>query len=164
MARCRAPRISSSREQGVWLTPLSTSRPMISISESGLRRCAKWGRAVETAASLGLRVLPTEMKSFCMRGDRQILAGRKRKRSENRDQADEKRWRRRRVYYMRVCWRLTVRWTCWTLILTALVFPADLSAQTPNRAQVSEQKIVVARPLPLGAVRLKGGPLKHAQE
>jgi hypothetical protein len=34
----------------------------------------------------------------------------------------------------------------------------------PNAAQLSEQEIVKARPLTLDAVRLTGGPLKHAQE
>lgn len=37
-------------------------------------------------------------------------------------------------------------------------------AQKPNAAQASEEKILKVRPLPLNAVRLTGGPLKHAQE
>jgi len=47
---------------------------------------------------------------------------------------------------------------------TMLFLPALASAQTPNPAQVSEEKILTVHPLPLDAVRLTGGPLKHAQE
>ena len=37
-------------------------------------------------------------------------------------------------------------------------------AQPTNPALESEQRLVRARPLPLTAVRLTGGPLKHAQD
>src|SRR6516162_100335 len=37
-------------------------------------------------------------------------------------------------------------------------------AQTPNAAQISEDKTLKVRPLPLESVRLTGGPLKRAQE
>lgn len=47
---------------------------------------------------------------------------------------------------------------------TGLLFCAGVSAQAPNPAQASEQKIIKARPLPLDGVRLTGGPLKTAQE
>jgi uncharacterized protein len=46
----------------------------------------------------------------------------------------------------------------------ALLSGGSASAQSPNAAQASEQKIIKARPLPLDSVRLTGGPLKTAQE
>src|SRR5436305_3883207 len=49
-------------------------------------------------------------------------------------------------------------------ILAALLWPAASWPQAPNSAQLSERKIIKVRPLPLDAVRLTGGPLKHAQE
>jgi len=45
-----------------------------------------------------------------------------------------------------------------------LCFSTIALAQTPNAAQISRDKIVKARPLPLDSVRLLGGPLKTAQE
>ena len=52
------------------------------------------------------------------------------------------------------------------LIATAsiLPWPGIVSAQTPNAARTSEERILKVRPLPLSSVRLTGGPLKHAQE
>jgi DUF1680 family protein len=52
------------------------------------------------------------------------------------------------------------------LVITLGVFalPGLASAQTPNAATISEEKILKVHPLPLNAVRLTGGPLKHAQE
>src|SRR5215469_16252123 len=41
---------------------------------------------------------------------------------------------------------------------------AHALAQTPNAAQISENKTLKVRPLPLKSVRLTGGPLKRAQE
>jgi len=38
------------------------------------------------------------------------------------------------------------------------------AAQTRNAAQISQDKIVIARPLPIESVRLLGGPLKTAQD
>jgi len=42
--------------------------------------------------------------------------------------------------------------------------PGHAFGQKPSAARVSEEKIVIVRPLPLNTVRLTGGPLKHAQE
>lgn len=52
------------------------------------------------------------------------------------------------------------------LIILAMVacFSGMAAAQTRNAAQISKDKIVKARPLPLDSVRLLGGPLKTAQE
>src|SRR6516164_9488677 len=43
-------------------------------------------------------------------------------------------------------------------------FETHALAQTPNAAQISEDKTLKVRPLPLESVRLTGGPLKRAQE
>ena len=48
--------------------------------------------------------------------------------------------------------------------LASVFFSTYASAQAPNAAGASEEKILKVRPLPLNAVRLTGGPLKHAQE
>ena len=48
--------------------------------------------------------------------------------------------------------------------ISVFIFSAHASAQTHNPAQLSEEKILKVHPLPLDAVRLTGGPLKHAQE
>src|SRR5579864_4610904 len=45
-----------------------------------------------------------------------------------------------------------------------LSLPGIARAQASNAAQVSEEKIIKVRPLPLNSVRLSGGPLKNAQE
>src|SRR5579862_9882001 len=45
-----------------------------------------------------------------------------------------------------------------------LSFAGHAQGQAPNAAQVSEEKIVKVRPLPLNSVRLTGGPLKNSQE
>lgn len=50
------------------------------------------------------------------------------------------------------------------LSLASVFFPGYASAQASNAARASEEKILKVRPLPLNAVRLTGGPLKHAQE
>jgi len=50
------------------------------------------------------------------------------------------------------------------VLLTTVSLPGFVAAQTHNPAQVSEDKILKVHPLPLDAVRLTGGPLKHAQE
>jgi hypothetical protein len=50
------------------------------------------------------------------------------------------------------------------LLALSLCFPVIALAQSPNPAQVSRDKIVKARPLPLDSVRLTGGPLKNAQD
>src|SRR2546430_6035484 len=60
-ARCRAPRMSSSWDEGVWLTPLSTSRPTSSNSEPGGKKGEKTSKACLTALSLGPRLLPMAM-------------------------------------------------------------------------------------------------------
>jgi DUF1680 family protein len=58
---------------------------------------------------------------------------------------------------------LPLRSIFFTLLAATLVaMPAF--PQQPNAAQLSEQRIIKVRPLPLDAVRLTGGPLKHAQE
>jgi len=46
----------------------------------------------------------------------------------------------------------------------SLCFPAVALAQARNAAQISKNKILKARPLPLNDVRLLGGPLKIAQD
>src|SRR5436190_19423144 len=46
----------------------------------------------------------------------------------------------------------------------SLCFPAIALAQARNAAQISKNKILKARPLPLSDVRLLDGPLKVAQE
>src|SRR5271170_8114793 len=58
-ARRRAPDMISSRESGVWRTPLGTST--LAISKCGWpgMRGAITARASRTASSFGLRVLPT---------------------------------------------------------------------------------------------------------
>jgi DUF1680 family protein len=43
-------------------------------------------------------------------------------------------------------------------------FISQASAQSSNPAQLSQQRLTKARPLPLESVRLTGGPLKHSQE
>ncbi len=48
--------------------------------------------------------------------------------------------------------------------LASVFLPGHAFGQKPNAARVSEEKIVIVRPLPLNSVRLTGGPLKHAQE
>jgi DUF1680 family protein len=48
--------------------------------------------------------------------------------------------------------------------LMILSWPGLARPQAPNAAQVSAEKIVKVRPLPLNSVRLTGGPLKNAQE
>jgi hypothetical protein len=48
--------------------------------------------------------------------------------------------------------------------LMILSLPGIARPQAPNAAQVSEEKIIKVRPLPLNSVRLTGGPLKNAQE
>jgi DUF1680 family protein len=50
------------------------------------------------------------------------------------------------------------------IILAAALVPAFAPAQTTNAARDSESRLVKARALPLQAVRLTGGPLKHAQD
>jgi DUF1680 family protein len=51
------------------------------------------------------------------------------------------------------------------LVPLMILFPQGRAlAQAPNPAQISEEKILRARPLPLNSVRLTGGPLKNAQE
>ena len=49
-------------------------------------------------------------------------------------------------------------------VLSLPRFAFAQTAETPNPAKVSEDKILKVRPLPLNSVRLTGGPLKHAQE
>src|SRR6184192_3991633 len=46
----------------------------------------------------------------------------------------------------------------------SLCFQVSALAQARNPAQISKNRIVKARPLPLSDVRLLGGPLKNAQE
>ncbi len=50
-----------------------------------------------------------------------------------------------------------------TLMAWFLACPCWSLAGIQNPAQVSEQRVVKARPLPLSSVRLLGGPLKNAQ-
>ena len=50
------------------------------------------------------------------------------------------------------------------LPLIVLFLQGPARAQAPNAAQISENKILKVRPLPLNSVRLTGGPLKNAQE
>lgn len=57
-----------------------------------------------------------------------------------------------------------MRPTSLAFLLAALLWPAASCPQAANSAQLSERKIIKLRPLPLDAVRLTGGPLKHAQE
>src|SRR5208282_2961450 len=59
--------MSSSEEDGVELTPLSTSTPTTSKSPSGISFGAKAFRASVTARSFGLRVLPTTTMIFFMK-------------------------------------------------------------------------------------------------
>ncbi len=49
-------------------------------------------------------------------------------------------------------------------VLAFLFAAACAAAQSPNAALDTEHRLVKARPLPLEAVRLTGGPLKHAQD
>ncbi|HKV61365.1 MAG TPA: beta-L-arabinofuranosidase domain-containing protein [Candidatus Acidoferrum sp.] len=51
-----------------------------------------------------------------------------------------------------------------TLLLSAALLATPASAQQPNPAKTSEQKLIKARPLPLSSVRLLPGPLKNAQD
>jgi DUF1680 family protein len=57
-----------------------------------------------------------------------------------------------------------VRFILAALFLACLVVPQQSHGQASNPALASEAKIIQVRPLPLEAVRLTGGPLKHAQE
>jgi DUF1680 family protein len=57
-----------------------------------------------------------------------------------------------------------LRLLLFSLGLATLLSPSCLSPQALNPAVLSEQKIMKVRPLPLHAVRLTGGPLKHAQD
>src|SRR6266568_4195833 len=50
------------------------------------------------------------------------------------------------------------------LLAMSLCFQVSAFAQARNPAQISKNRIVKARPLPLSDVRLLGGPLKVAQE
>ena len=50
------------------------------------------------------------------------------------------------------------------LLLSTLCFPLRSLSQTKNAAEVSEEKIVKVRPLPLDSVRLLDGPLKTSQD
>ena len=50
------------------------------------------------------------------------------------------------------------------LLAMGLCFQVNALAQARNTAQISKNKIVKARPLPLNDVRLLGGPLKIAQD
>ncbi len=50
------------------------------------------------------------------------------------------------------------------LVAMSLCFQVSALAQARNPAQISKNRIVKARPLPLSDVRLLGGPLKVAQE
>src|ERR1700722_13139347 len=63
-ARCRAPDIKSSRERGVWRTPLGTSTGMISKSLPEPRKGPMTESASRTASTFGLRALPTAMRIF----------------------------------------------------------------------------------------------------
>src|SRR5882724_1613844 len=83
-ARCRAPCINSSLLVGVWLTPLSTSMPITSISFSGARSEPKEATASRTAPTFGLRVLPTTTRilfacEFIFRGGRDCTRARNEK-------------------------------------------------------------------------------------
>ncbi len=49
-------------------------------------------------------------------------------------------------------------------LIAPFLVPVNASAEGLNAARQSEQKILKAYPLPLGSVRLLGGPLKVAQE
>jgi uncharacterized protein len=49
-------------------------------------------------------------------------------------------------------------------LATFLASTAAALPQTRNAAQISEDKIITARPLPLTSVRLTGGPLKSAED
>ena len=51
-----------------------------------------------------------------------------------------------------------------TLVVAGVFIPALASAQASNPALETEHRLVKARPLPLDAVRLTGGPLKRAQD
>ncbi len=50
------------------------------------------------------------------------------------------------------------------LVGAFLAFHSWGIAQTQNPAQISEEKLIKARPLPLSSVRLLGGPMKNAQD
>src|SRR5581483_9477173 len=62
-----APSINSSREAGVWLTPLGTSAPVTSNTAEGASSGAKASSASRTAFNLGRRVLPTAAMNLVMR-------------------------------------------------------------------------------------------------
>jgi len=70
-----APRISSSRDTGVWPTPLSTSTPTTSNCASGARTFENATSASQTALSFGPRLLPTArmILFICIRTDAPIL-------------------------------------------------------------------------------------------
>ena len=50
------------------------------------------------------------------------------------------------------------------ILLTSLLVAVQNIAETPNAAQLSQKKLIKARPLPINDVRLLGGPLKKAQD
>ena len=50
------------------------------------------------------------------------------------------------------------------LLATAFSFQGHSLSQIDNAAQASEARILQVHPLPLSSVRLRGGPLKHAQD
>src|SRR6267154_3084292 len=62
------------------------------------------------------------------------------------------------------CLGVPVRKLLPVLLVISTCFSAIAPAQTRNAAQISRNKIVKARPLPLSDVRLLGGPLKIAQD
>src|SRR5260370_5845508 len=62
------------------------------------------------------------------------------------------------------CLEIPVRKLLSILLASSFCFPVIALAQSRNAAQVSKNKIVKARPLPLNDVRLLGGPLKIAQD
>src|SRR5271154_3010523 len=73
-ARWRAPVIISSRDSGVWRTPLGTSKPTKSKSALGPRRGAIKSRDSRTAPNFGLRMLPTATIIFSI-GDCEPVNG-----------------------------------------------------------------------------------------
>src|SRR5271156_4357956 len=66
-ARWRAPAIKSSRESGVWRTPLATSTPTISKDGRNSETVRISASASRTAFTFGRRVLPTATRIFSMR-------------------------------------------------------------------------------------------------
>ena len=57
-----------------------------------------------------------------------------------------------------------VRRLFFVMWLASAILSGTAFAQKPNAARASEERILKVRPLPLHAVRLTGGPLKHAQD